>query len=302
MLESCQDLVCERHRLASAFHETVCVPADAFHQCVRRVAQRHFGTQPFDETSLRDFIGSLHTNDLFLAVACARGSDEGWLRFFELYRKYLNDLCRHLMSRGADYLELSANVSADLYLLDKSGNRRIASYDGRSSLATWLRVVASNRIINDRSRKASRVGNLDVIPEPADPTALSAVEAQLGRNRYRSAILSCFQRATNQLSPHERLVILLRFDCSVQLGEIAKIFDVHQSTITRQIDKVTARLRADVSQLLSSEYGLSRSAIDECLDVASETLSMSSSVLNVLRESVEQDEHAGAVLASFSSR
>jgi len=149
--------------------------------------------------------------------------------------------------------------------------------------------------------QSPRFSNLDEIPEPADPTALQNVETRLGLDRYGSMILCCFKQASSRLTPHERLIVLLRYDQDLQLGEIARLSSVHQSTITRQIERIASRLRNDVISLLASEYGLSPAAIEECLGVASDTLSTSVSILAFLKNLAARDLHSGAshsVLAS----
>src|SRR4029077_13428124 len=135
---------------------------------------------------LTAFLKSLHTNDLLLSLSCAMGTEAGWQRFHTEHRKYLSDLSRHLLGRSPDLEELGETIWIDLFLLDKSGKSRIASYDGRSSLATWLRVVVSNRVINERQRRSLSPSNIDAIPEPADPGAHRGVEAAVVHERYYS--------------------------------------------------------------------------------------------------------------------
>ena len=164
-----------------------------------------------------------------------------------------------------------------------------------------MRVVVSNRIINERLRKGSRLSNLNGIPEPADSRALYDVEARLRINRYKSMLLNCFERALQHLSTRDRLILLMRYDQELQLGEIARLFSVHQANITRQIDRALSRLRNDLSSLLAGEYGLGTDAIEECLSVAVESLTMSVSILALLR-SVVKAEGAQAVIADDAKR
>jgi RNA polymerase sigma-70 factor len=283
-----KDLVRDRYGLAVEVHGNLSVELASFEEHLGCVAARYLGANRSADAELA-LVASLHTNDLLLSVACARGSNAGWQRFYVLYRKYLSDLSRHLLARHSDAEELSQTIWIDLFLPDRSGQSRIASYDGRSSLATWLRVVVSNRVINERQRKGMAAGNLDAIPEPADPGALQDVEANVCRERYRDMILSAFEGASCRLEPQERLIVLLRYDQGLQLGEIARLFSVHQSTITRQLDRVVNRLRGDVVSQLSVNYGLDGAAIDECLSVACDTFSTSVSILSFLKEYVFRD-------------
>jgi RNA polymerase sigma-70 factor (ECF subfamily) len=282
------ELVRERYQLASAVHGDVGVPLDAFEDHVRCISRRYLGPS-ITEDSLAAFITSLHTNDLLLSLSCAMGTNAGWQRFYNVYRKYLSDLSRHLLGRSPDLEGLGETIWIDLFLPDKSGQSRIASYDGRSSLATWLRVVVSNRVINERQRRSLAVGSIDVIPEPADPGAQQTVEARVVRERYRAMIISAFKRSLCVLGDREALIVLMRYDQGLQLGEIARLFSVHQSTITRQLDRVVERLLIDVRDFLSSQYGLNPAQIDECLSVASDTFSTSVSILGLLKERIPRE-------------
>src|SRR3954447_26786247 len=283
MVEDLASIIVDRYRLASGVHDDLGVGLDEFRVHLKRIADRYLCAGKSEETEIA-FVRSLHTNDLLLTLACAKGMDSGWRRFHNSYRKYLSDLSRHLLGRFPDVEQVGETIWIDLFLPDRSGQSRIASYDGRSSLATWLRVVVSNRIINERQRRCVSTGNIDTIPEPVDPSALQNVEARLGQGRYQSMILEAFKHALAALDHREALIILLRYDQGLQLGEIARHFSVHQSTITRQLERTVERLRQDVTSRLISDYGLDGAQVDECLNVACETFASSVSILAFLKQ------------------
>jgi len=285
------DLVSVRYHSALTLHGDLGVDRDVFTNHLHRVIQRHLGSSEIEQTTLLGFVATLHTDDLMLSLACGKGVNAAWQRFSDLYQKYVTDLSRHLAGQSLDAGELSAAIWVDLFLPDRSGESRIASYDGRSSLATWLRVVITNRAINERLRKGSCLSNLDAIPEPADDTALKDVEDHPVLSRYKPIILSCFKDASRCLTKRERLMVLLRYEEGLQLGEIARLFTVHQSTITRQMDRAATHLRDEVIRLLGSKHQLEEEAIRECLSLAAEALLTSVSVLDILRIK-PHDSHA----------
>src|SRR3981081_2045527 len=102
-------------------------------------------------------------------------------------------------------------------------------------------------------------------------------------------ILRCFQWGTYRLYHEERVIVLLRYDQNLQLGDIARLFSVHQSTITRQLDRAVQRLRREAMSLLASEYSLDRDEIEECLSVASDAFSNSFSILGFIKNSLTCD-------------
>ena len=283
MTDEALAVIRDRYKLASAVHPALSVELSSFTDHLLRISRRCLGKDPA-EPSLLAFVRSLHTNDLMLAFSCAEGSDVAWKSFYEIYGKSLSDLSRYFLGRSPGSEELGDTIWVDLFLPDKSGHSRIASYDGRSSLATWLRVVVSNRVINERQRRNYLPGNFEVIPEQKDPLAIHQVESRVRLERYQRIALAAFRHAMAKLTDQEALIIFLRYDQEVQLGEIARVFSVHQCTITRQIDRLVERLRADVTALLASQYRLNSAQIEECMSAASEAFATSVSILSFVRE------------------
>jgi RNA polymerase sigma factor (sigma-70 family) len=159
--------------------------------------------------------------------------------------------------------EIADNVLVDLFLPGPSGQRRIGSYEGRSSLATWLRVVVIHHAANERERFRNRIGDPQV-PDVPDELATSRMDASLRASRYGGMIRDALRSSCDCLTERERLILLLRYDDGLQFGQIARIFGVHQSTITRQIERACKRLREAVIATLSTKYDLNPAAINEC--------------------------------------
>jgi len=231
-----------------------------------------------------EFLTRQHTRDLYLAVACGQGSEAGWQRFASLYQKYLHDVLHHLAAIRQVGVEVVDNIIIDLCLPDRSGERRIASYDGRSSLATWLRVILSNRIINEGQRKCNAACPLDSSNDVVDTSALPKLDTDLKLNRYEELIRDCLRAACVPLSEKEKLMLLWRFDEELQLGEIAKFLGVHQSTITRSLERTTRCLYKRFVANLSATHNLGQAAIDECISVLMDSSTLSISILALLRE------------------
>jgi RNA polymerase sigma-70 factor len=235
-----------------------------------------------------DFLSRQHTSDLYLAAACAATSEVAWQRFATLYRKYLNDLLRYLCSLRNIAVDLADSIIIDLFLPDRSGRSRISSYDGRSSLATWLRVILSNRVVNEGNRKCNSACRTDLSAEVIDVNALQQLDAALKIDRYGELIDQSLRSACDFLSPKERLMLLWRFEEGLQLSEIAEFLGVHQSTVTRGLERIAQRLHQQVVAILSKTYLLNDAAIEECLSVLMESSPHSVSLLTLLRESASR--------------
>ena len=215
-------------------------------------------------------INSLHGDDLYLAFACAKHSPQAWDRFTNSYRRYMYELAAFVSPVKCVASELAENILADLFLPDRSGRSRIASYDGRSSLATWLRVIICRRVINERARKFNNMTQLDDLCEKADEEAVRGIEMALRSSRYHSLIRDSLEHACGDLTDRERLLLLLRYENGLQLGQIGRLFGLHQATITRQLGRVQAKIRQSFESTLMHKYKLGQAAIDECLSELAE--------------------------------
>src|SRR5215470_3714965 len=126
--------------------------------------------------------------DLELARLCADGDERAWERFVREYRP--------LLYRAADALDhtqgardIADLLYADLYgIKTRDGERQslFRYYQGRSSLATWLRAVLAQRYVDRaralRSTESPRAAKSTVprcAPAPATPTCgVSAPQAR----------------------------------------------------------------------------------------------------------------------------
>src|SRR5215469_14883608 len=251
----------------------------AYAERVYSIVHKHLGGSPRSDTVV-EFVKGLHGPDLYLATSCARncpGSADArfpadasenasvaWKTLEKTYKGFICDLVRFFYSTTFAAQDLADSILADLFLPDRSGSSRIASYDGRSSLSTWLRVVVCNRPINAR-RCSATVKSTDIQAEIPDEPALENIELTVRAQRYGAVLGDSLKSACSRLTPRERLILLWRYEDGLQLGQIARLLGIHQSNVTRQLERMQGKLRDEVVSILSRKHGLSRSAIQECV-------------------------------------
>jgi RNA polymerase sigma-70 factor (ECF subfamily) len=227
----------------------------------------------------------LHSRDLYLATSCAASLEPAWCRLQALYQKYIQELVRCLARNPLQASEVGEALLVDLFLPDRSGQSRIASYDGRSSLATWLHVIVTHRVANERVRKWNTVERPGDVPEVADRTIVGELEAEMRAQRYGPALVESLRAVCRRLSQRERQMLVWRYQCGLLLEDIAGRLSVHTSTVCRQLERLQERMRKDVVETLSNTYGLHDEAISECLDEVIEHESRSVSLLEIIRSS-----------------
>ncbi len=226
----------------------------------------------------------LNTGDLFLSAACTLGRETAWERLRALYHAPISDTFSYFNRSTQSAGCLADSLISDLYLPDRSGRSRIASYDGRSSLATWLRTIVKNRHINETAKGKYETCSSEVAIEPRDEQAVARMERSLYRSRYKNLLEEALTEACGNLAEAERQLLLWRYDDNKRLGEVARLVGIHQSNVTRLIEKVCVRLRERVASILKNEKGLPASAVEECIICAIDELSDSIHFLEVLRK------------------
>jgi hypothetical protein len=172
------------------------------------------------------FARALHGRDLYLGTACAqesvcfsRSNTQRPTTDFCLAWKILERECKAFIYGLTRFFsrqqflarDFANNMLADLFFPDRSRSSRIASYDGRSSLCTWLRVVFSNRVINaKRSRTSSQTREVEGnIP---DRPALLNIDRMMCAGRYSLRLADSVAADCRKLVPEDRLLLLWRYE------------------------------------------------------------------------------------------
>jgi len=265
---------------------------------IAAIVKKYLGSPSKDAAV--NFVKGLHGRDLYLTTACAQNSPGtgqqhsasasleraglAWKTLETTYKTFICDLVRFSYRTSFATQDLADNILAELFLPDRSGTSRIASYDGRSSLSTWLRVVVCNRAINaQRCSSFSKSSELKM--ELPDEPALRNLELIIRAERYGTVLEDSVASACRGLTPRERLILLWRYEDGLQLGEIAKLLGIHQSNVTRQMERMQSKWRDEVVSILSRKHGLSGPAIQECLEDIVENPRHGISVLEFVRTS-----------------
>ncbi|PYX42141.1 MAG: RNA polymerase subunit sigma-70 [Acidobacteria bacterium] len=236
------------------------------------VTKKYFGAA--GQAQLRVFCTSLKIEELVLARACAAGNERAWEVFMVRYREKLYDIGLHIAREDSAARELSDSLYADLYgTVIRNGERvsKLSSYTGRGSLEGWLRTVMAQEHVN-RYRRQKRMVSLDEETEEGaqfattDPEPAQAVDARLE---------SVTDEALGALAADERFILAAYYLDGRTLAEIARMLSVHESTISRKLDKVVKSLRKQVVAGLARK-GMSRRQAEEALaiDVRDITLNL----------------------------
>jgi RNA polymerase sigma factor (sigma-70 family) len=209
------------------------------------------------------FLKSLCTTDLYLSAACSQSSERGWERFTVTYNPVIVGFAR-LACRNRDLaIEVAAAVLANMFLPDKSGRSRIASFDGRCPLTAWLRVTVNNQAAKERERKCNNFESAECLSEIEDGDGVLRLERSLRTSMYGPSIEESLRLAVRSLTATERKMLLLRYEEGLQVSQIGQALNVSSACVTRRIQAIQRNLRDRVVASLSRK-GLVAAAVEEC--------------------------------------
>lgn len=289
------------------------VQLDSFKASLQKTLAKYAAAEPGEPVtaeSIRDFLNQIQADDLFMAIACANGSERAWWEFDQQHRSYLERVARHLAKTDVDAQDVIDTVYVELYgtrVVDGERVSKFSTYSGRGSLRGWLRTVIWHSLV-DLHRASHDEVSLDEMTEnvgegmahasfaePA-PGGEGAMIDQIARDRYRRATLDSIETAFSTLDDHEKLLLLYYHVENLKLREIARLVEnegsplrgwfqrksstrdgnpsgrIHESTIMRWLEKSYAKVLELFRAELESKHGLGSDEIEICMELATQDL------------------------------
>jgi RNA polymerase sigma-70 factor len=236
---------------------------EVFASALETSARKAFASSPADARQLDRYFDGLHLEDLALACACAQGSDAAWEHFIREYRPSLYRAADAIDPTGGAR-DLADSLYGELFGLDvRDGERRshFRYFHGRSSLATWLRAVLSQRHI-DRLRSVRRQ---DPLPEDEAPDAIAAPrdEADPRHAGYIRVMRGSLTAAVAALAPRDRLRLRCYYAQHLTLAQIGRMLNESEATASRHLSRVRREVRAAVERDLRAQQ-MSDAEIADC--------------------------------------
>ena len=262
--------VAEAFAAAQAAWPALAVPLEAFAAGVARAVP---------EASARAVAG-LHAADLYLALACAQGEQAALAAFDRDLTGVIERAATASGATPAEAAELVQIVRVRL-LVGKTAAApapAIATFSGKASLASWVKVVAT--------REAARLLARDRRQEPLEDEVLakeiaSGDDPQLEhlKRTYREEFRAAFAAAVEALTDRERLVLRQYTLDGLGIDQLAQLHHIHRATAARWVAAarravvegtrraLIARLRVPPDEL-DSILRLIRSQLDVSLPAA----------------------------------
>jgi RNA polymerase sigma-70 factor (ECF subfamily) len=254
--------------VAELYHDSkaakIGLTVEAFADVLQQVAAKYL-TAAASPSEVLEFLTHLRLEDLALARACALGSETGWEVFLMRYREKLYLAAHSIVQGDANARELADSLYADLYGTRSADGRRISklnSFTGRGSLEGWLRAVMAQEYVN-RFRRQQRLVSLE---DQAEAGAQFEAESPDPTQAVDARLREATDQALASLAPEDKFILANYYLDGRRLAEIALLLGVHESTISRKLEKITAGVRKAIASGLVKR-GMSKKEAVEIMDV-----------------------------------
>lgn len=239
------------------------VTTEAFGHALLRSLTTSTGGQIPDAEGQERHARTLHLADLALACGCAAGDEEAWRHFIATYRPVLQKTADAL-EPGGGARDLADGLYAELFGVTDGRTAKpslFRYFHGRSSLATWLRAVLSQRHV-DRLRAQRRT---EPLPEPDSPGELASAASAPAPERGRILALmhAALAFAVATLSPPDRLRLSCYYARQMTLAQIGRLLGEHEATVSRHVARSRREIRSSVEAFLAGQ-GLLEEDVDDC--------------------------------------
>lgn len=223
-----------------------------------------------------ELIGKLKIEELVLARACSAGNDAAWEAFLLRFRASLYECAYRIAGNEATGREIADELYADLYGVPNRDGRRVSKLDyymGRGSLEGWLRTVLAQHHI-DRCRFYSKTISLE---EQVEAGAAFPAPPEPGTAAPDPRLVIALNQSLSELTPEDRFLLASYYLDQCTLAQLARQLHVHESTMSRRLDRLITNLHKHVLKRLRAD-GLSSRQCDELvaeLDVRDLDLNLS---------------------------
>jgi RNA polymerase sigma-70 factor, ECF subfamily len=194
----------------------------------------------------RPLAGALPEREL--VASCRTGDAEAFARLVKLHEAMVVNLSARLLGD----VEEARDVAQEVFL---QVHKRLAAFEGRSSLKTWIYRIAVNQCHNRRRfwhrRRRDRETPLD---ERLLPAPLAAGAPPFGTDPYEEAVrlerARKVQAALLELRFEHRSVLVLREVEGLSCEEVAAALGVPEGTIKSRLSRAREAMRQRLASLV----------------------------------------------------
>jgi RNA polymerase sigma-70 factor (ECF subfamily) len=252
-------------RLAQRACPTIALPPDVF--------AAYLGDRVPSDVPAVAALRQMHTIDLYLACACARGDVRAFEAFDELCLRRLDRVLR-TMRIDADAIEEIKQDIRSRVLIGDGGRAAIVDFSGRGDLRGWVRVMAV-RLALQRLRRTHREESIEDDAMLERLVAPHDTELDYAKGIYRQEFKRAFQSALRALPVRERTLLRQHYIDALTVDQLGTLYRVHRSTAARLLERARHALLDDTRARMLSQLGLQPGDLDSILRMIRSQLEIS---------------------------
>lgn len=202
-------------------------------------------------------VTSLSLTELYLTCACLQGMAPAQEAFERSYLAKLPGKLRSLKQPDAMIDDVCQIARVKLLVATPESAPKIGDYTGRGALLSWVLVIAG-RIAN-KLRAAEKPAPDDSSEEIIKVLPGQGIDPELDvmKRRHHAEFREAVREAASTLSADERHLLRLHFSNQLSTYELASLFRVNQSTISRWLKSARQRVYEETRSRLQERLGLS---------------------------------------------
>lgn len=216
--------------------------------------------------------------ELYLVCACLLGVPAA-IKILEL--EYIEPVLAASGARTVNRDDLRQTVLERLLSRRHDGSMRLEGFSARSSLRTWLRVVAKRSQLNlVRAQAGEPRLNIEDTLETRLVAVGSDPELDYLRLRYAHEFSRAFRASMRGLDSRDKLMLRMHLVEGAGGNQVASILGVNRATIVRWMADVRKKLLAATRRQFEQELCLSRTEFESVVRVALRQIDLSLSALD----------------------
>ena len=225
-------------------------------------------------------LGGVRAGELALALACARGEPAALARFDALLREAIDRAAARFRDAPIQRDDLRQAIRERLLVATDGTLPRIATYQGRGDLRSWLRMVATRYLIDATRADAARPDRA-VADERLTELAGAGDDPELAflKQHYRAEFRAAFATALSALPPRDRNILRHRYLDNLEVAELATLYGLHRVSMSRTLTRIRDQLLAAIRTDFLVRVGLGRDDLDEVIALIASQLELSLSGL-----------------------
>ena len=223
------------------------------------------------DLSVHDGLKEMHTDELYLACACASGDELAIEVFDQEFRMLMQAALSRIQSESDIEDEVRQRVYEKLFVSSADCTPKIATYNGRGPLAAWVRATTIREALSI-IRKAKKTILAD---EAIADTLSDDPEMMHLKGLYRQVFKNAFETSFANLKTEDRLLLRHKYCDGANIDDLATLHKVHRATAARWLATIRDGLLTNTRSLMLKELGTSDVDLDSIFRLIQSVLDVS---------------------------